>query len=138
MCGLKGLFITSPWVSEEKRSGGIGIRGRPLVKNVVGSHPGGACVTPRQGQPLRSPFGGWWRSRTVSSAPPRLLALPSAPPWGTGKENGCAVSGAGWNQFLGPESVFGAIFGSMVALTSDFCRHFPLLPHGPPHRQPLC
>lgn len=60
--------------------------------------------------------------------PPRLLALPSAPPWGTGKENGSALSGVGWNQFLGPESVLGAIFGSMVALTSDFCQRFPLLP----------
>lgn len=63
MCGLKGLFIMSPGVSEEKRSGDIRLRGRPLLKNVV--EFSSASVYPAS----CGPFRGWRRSRVVYQVP---------------------------------------------------------------------
>lgn len=41
MCDLKGLFITSPWISEQNRDGGYQNQKSPF-RNSVGSLAGGA------------------------------------------------------------------------------------------------
>ena len=83
MCALTGLFITSPWISEQKGSWGVQDR-ESLLRNVVGFLTGGARSSVsfphhlqaqrwwrvRGKSRFRCHFRGWWGTRWCVTCPP--------------------------------------------------------------------